>query len=694
MPERGGVVSVIIKARDLASSVVGRFRRNLASISRTARDVTRAVVAWTVAMVAATIGLEKLAERGSKVIAVKRAFLKLTREETDALEGLRAAARGTIADFDLMSLHNQALALGSAKTSAEFGKQIEITRILGRAQGIEATEALQKFTVGMARLSRLRLDDLGITLKQVEADERYAAQIGKSAADLDENEKKIAFRTEAMRQAEILVERLSTGEMKGAEASNRFGIAIKNLGDRLAVVAAEAPLVTAFFDRLTTIATDIVDIIGGDTGLLIDGMKTLGRLMGDAMAVGINEALASIYGGGGPGDRLMRSLFQANADIARENLAANQEALASIARAARAQAEAREVRQGPAGQAVILRQRREEIALLERRQQILVESLRIDPTNEQNRALLAETSRKIQELEGLIETAGRIATGGPPTAPVGGGGEEGGVLFADFTGTRRELRALMESFQETRSALREARLEATIAPTEKAAEKAREEVEKLEEAFRNLQRFVDELGGEGVLAGQLLQIPGLAGIPGGGVSNIRSRFPRTPSLRVPLELSAGARAQMMTPAQAKERERQLLGAGEAMKTAQAVTVSAMFGMAQVAIAGSEQVAASVISMVTQILQSVSGDGIFGAIIGGVGGLIGAAFGRRDAVPVRVDDYGSRAIEQMREVGGGPMRITTIIEQGGVEIERIERELLDRQSRDETVRFGPTIGMGS
>ena len=637
MPERGGVVSVIIKARDLASSVVGRFRRNLASISRTARDVTRAVVAWTVAIVAATVGLQKLAERGSKIIAVKRAFLKLTREETDALQGLREAARGTIADFDLMSLHNQALALGSAKTSAEFAKQIEITRILGRAQGIEATEALQKFTVGMARLSRLRLDDLGITLKQVEADERYAAQIGKSAGDLDENEKKIAFRTEAMRQAEILVERLSTGELRGAEASNRFGIAMKNLGDRLAVVAAEAPLVTAFFDRLTTIATDIVDIIGGDTSLLIDGMKTIGRLMGDAMAVGINEALAAMYGGGGPGDRLMRFLFKGNADIARENLAANQEALASIARAARAQAEARR------------------------------------------------------------------RAGQPPGRPGGGGGGGGGGglggegdlgLFGDFSGTRRELRALLESFEETRVALREARLEATIAPTEKAAEKAREEVEKLEEAFRSLKRMVDELGGEGVLAGLGL-VPGfggLAGLPPGGIS--RARLPHRPSLRVPLELSAGAQAQMLTPEQAREREREMLRAQEGMKTAQAVTVSAMFGMAQAAVAGSEQVAASVISMITQILRSVSGGGIFGAIIGGVGGLIGAAFGRRDAVPVRVDDYGSRAIEQMRDVGGGPTRIITIIEQGGVEIERIERELLDRQSRDETVRFGATIGMGS
>jgi hypothetical protein len=40
---------------------------------------------------------------------------------------------------------------------------------------------------------------------------------------------------------------------------------------------------------------------------------------------------------------------------------------------------------------------------------------------------------------------------------------------------------------------------------------------------------------------------------------------------------------------------------------------------------------------------------------------------------------------MRDASG-PRHITTVIEQNGVEIERIERDLHDRSTRDETPRY--------
>ncbi len=180
---RGNVVEVIIKAKDIASSVVGRFRRTLRGITRTAKDVARGIAALTAATAALVLGLTKVGERGSKVIAVKRTFAKITGDEVAALRRLREASRNTIEDFQLMALLNQALALGSAKTTEEFARQVNISRILGRAQGIEATEALQKLTVGLARMSRLRLDDLGIVLNQAEADERYGPAILGTSAD-------------------------------------------------------------------------------------------------------------------------------------------------------------------------------------------------------------------------------------------------------------------------------------------------------------------------------------------------------------------------------------------------------------------------------------------------------------------------------------------------------------------------------
>jgi len=646
MPDRGGVVSVIIKARDLASSVVGRFRRTLNGITRTVKDVTRAVLGWTVAMAAAVIGLEKLAERGSKVLAVKRTFAKLTGDETAALERLREAASGTIDDFNLMALHNQALALGSAKTTEEFAKQIEITRILGRAQGIEATEALQKFTVGMARLSKLRLDDLGITLTQAEADQRYAAIIGKSGKVLDENEKKIAFRNEAMRQAELLVLKLGVAEDGGTEAADRFGTAIKNLGDKFATLAAESPTVTAFFDQMTSIASNIIEIIAGDADTLIEGMKAIGRAMGDAMAVGINEGLAALYTKDSFDDRFMRRFFQTNADAARENLEANLSALNSIARAAVAQAEARGVA-GP-------RNRFE--AMLH---------------------VAAGTGR-----------AGAPIVEPPPTVGAGAG------IFPGFTGTNEQLLALLARIKETREGLRDAQLDRSLATTEEAAAKATEKVKELEASLTSLESLFDRFG-----AGTLGAIGGLRG-PGAGQAIAGAGPPRLlgplPGEDVLRQRELSMRGERLFREQAEARDKRLRDAEMSINRAGAITASAIGGAAQAVINGSQQIASSLTSMITQILQASTMDPVTGAIIGSVGGVLASLFRRREnrPQPVRVEDYGSRAVDQMREIGGGPTRITTIIEQGGVEIARIERELLDRAARDETVRFGSVTGMGS
>jgi hypothetical protein len=636
MADRGGVVNVIIKARDVASSVVGRFRRNLAGISRTAKDVAKGIVTWTAALVAATFALEKLAERGSKIIAVKRTFAKVTEDEAEALERLREASAGTIDDFALMSLHNQALALGSAKTTEEFAKQIEITRTLGRAQGIEATEALQKFTVGMARLSKLRLDDLGITLTQAEADQRYAELIGKSAAALTESEKKIAFRNEAMRQAEILVERLGTGELKGAEAADRFGTSLRNLRDRLAEVAAESPIVAGFFDQLTGIASDIIDLIGGEAETLIGGMGQLGRLMGDALAGGINQALA-IAAMTLPGQlSAISAFFQANADLSLENIEASRQALANFAEAARIEAQARRDARKPAG--------------------------------------------------------------GGAGGGVGGGGagDVTGGIFSGFAGTDRELRELLRRLTETRNALREATLDASLATTEEAAKKAKEEVMELEMALASLEMLAARFGGEGVISGRVMRLPGIIGDPRALENERVARLQAFRGREVTLSRESQSsliRQREKTRESVEANQEEMEKAARGMERAQAVTVSAMFGIAQAAIAGTDQVARSVVSMITQILQATTESSVLGAFIGGIGGLVGLAFGGGESVPVRVDDYGSRALDQMREVGG-PLRITTIIEQDGVEVERIERELINRSARDETVRFGATIGMGS
>lgn len=578
------VVEVILKARDATGNVLQKFQRNFRAVKRVVMDVTRVVVASTAAVGALILGLTKLGERGSKVIAVKRTFAKITGDETAALNKLREAARGTVDDFRLMASHNQALALGAADTTEAFAEMVNISRILGRAQGIEAAEALDKFTVGLARQSILRLDDLGITISTAEANERYAKTLGKSSAALTEAERTMAFRNETFRQARDLVAELSTGEAGGTEATNRFSTAISNLRDSFAVMVAESPEVAAFFDSFTTVIEDLADIVAtGDIDMLKRVFTQLGTIAGNAFSLAMKEAVSGARG-------FVGSMVEAFTPEMDEN---QSKALDDAKGARGIFGIGGGDRRGPLEM------------LLDKMEGSLDESAELAKENiEVARAALAEIAA-----EARARAAAAASAGGGPSGP--GAAPAVNVPGVAFRGASVDGPRI-----------------AALSPA--AGSRARLRPIVGNENWRiRAQRIAGAVGG------------------GGDLSEATDEFAQ---------------------------------AGQ-------VVAASMFGMAQAAVRGSDQVASSVVSMITQIAQSLPGvGGIFGTIIGGVGGLIGAALSRnRDPVPVRIRDIDDAAAKKW-QANGQPIRITTVTEVGGVEVERIERELIDRQNRDEVVRY--------
>jgi hypothetical protein len=131
-------------------------------------------------------------------------------------------------------------------------------------------------------------------------------------------------------------------------------------------------------------------------------------------------------------------------------------------------------------------------------------------------------------------------------------------------------------------------------------------------------------------------------------------------------------------------------AGETMGNAGRVAAASMFSAAEAMVRGSGRIEESLVNMVTSVLQSIPkiGGGIWGTVIGGVGGLIAAAFSRggndRGTVPVRLKEVDDAAARKMQGEGQ-TIRITNITEIGGTAIETIERELRVRQNRDEVWR---------
>ena len=185
-------------------------------------------------------GFKTLTEEGSKLKNVTQAFDNMGSKigfTSSSLQKLKQATNGTISEIELMTKANNAMALSIVHSDEEMAELFDTAQRLGAALGVDTTRALDSLVTGMGRQSKLMLDNLGIMVDAKVAYDTYAASVGKSSNELDDNEKKIAFNNEAMRQARDIVNQmgpeLETANMKMQELGATFSDMTASLGKAL-----------------------------------------------------------------------------------------------------------------------------------------------------------------------------------------------------------------------------------------------------------------------------------------------------------------------------------------------------------------------------------------------------------------------------------------------------------------------------
>lgn len=118
----------------------------------------------------------------------------------EILDALKNASGGAISEYDLMLSANRAMMLGVADTAEEMAGLLDIARRRGQAMGLSTSQAFNDIVTGLGRGSALILDNLGIVIDLEEAYESYAAQMGKTANQLTDVEKKQAMVNQVMRE--------------------------------------------------------------------------------------------------------------------------------------------------------------------------------------------------------------------------------------------------------------------------------------------------------------------------------------------------------------------------------------------------------------------------------------------------------------------------------------------------------------
>lgn len=268
----------------------GAFRRNL--------------LAATAAVTAAGVAFDQLITKGGKIAPVLTAFTTRVGNQTAALAKLRAATNGLVSDFDLMTQANTAFTLGSAQSIDQFAEMADIAQRLGRALGVDATYALESLNTGIARQSKLFLDNLGILIDVEQANEKYALALGKQAAQLTDLERREAFRIAAMEAANEAVSNLGDSTSNAADAWAALKVQVGNASDSMATAVANSNTLKQGLDAVTAalkgdfdeasaafirFLTNGTGQMSGFTGPPTDIPKTL-----DEVAVAATEATPAI----------------------------------------------------------------------------------------------------------------------------------------------------------------------------------------------------------------------------------------------------------------------------------------------------------------------------------------------------------------------------------------------------------------
>lgn len=208
---------------------------------------------------------------GLKLPAVQDSFGRLTaslkQDGAAMLANMTTATKGMVSNYDLMQTSNKAMLLGLPVTAASMGDLAKTATVLGKAMGQDATKSLDDLITALGRSSPMILDNLGLTVKVGEANEAYAAKLGKTSEQLTEAEKKQAFYEAAMEAA-----RKKTKEL---------GEQTRTLGE----------ILTSVWTQAGNIVSGVTAQIDTGLGRALSSMREFGTFMKEATTQGIGMAI-------------------------------------------------------------------------------------------------------------------------------------------------------------------------------------------------------------------------------------------------------------------------------------------------------------------------------------------------------------------------------------------------------------------
>lgn len=153
------------------------------------------------------------------------------------LDQMREASRGTISDMQMMSGVLTLVAGQSDEMAQHFAQAApQLLEIAKAASALNPTLGdtaflYESLALGIKRGSPMILDNLGIIVKVGEANEKYAASLGKSVTELTAQEKTIALLNATLESGGKIIEQAGDNIDSATDSYQRWGVSVSGALD-------------------------------------------------------------------------------------------------------------------------------------------------------------------------------------------------------------------------------------------------------------------------------------------------------------------------------------------------------------------------------------------------------------------------------------------------------------------------------
>ncbi|MHC4334124.1 MAG: hypothetical protein ACYSUV_10295 [Planctomycetota bacterium] len=274
MAEKAQALTAAVKSGTMTTRQAGKEFGKLADEQKVLADSTKSTkdkfmdMGKSMLQTAAIVGgvgfavyqagkqIYEVGKRGAMVTQTADSFEYLSTKlalPTDLLEQLRKESRGTIDDFKLMSSTATLLAGTSDKLGKALGTATpELMRIAKAANKLNpslgtTSHMYESIALGIKRASPMILDNLGLTIKIGDANEKMAESLGKSVDALTAEEKQMALLNATLAAGENLINQVGGSTESATDAYEQNSAALANMKDLMSQTVNEGinPMVSA-----------------------------------------------------------------------------------------------------------------------------------------------------------------------------------------------------------------------------------------------------------------------------------------------------------------------------------------------------------------------------------------------------------------------------------------------------------------